>query len=360
MSQSPSAGLPLHVRGARLLFFVACLVVVVAGLRAGQMFFLPLLMAVFLTVLCIPPVRRMRRLGLPEWAAITLVIAGAALAVIGVAVVLGGTIQSFYTQLPGYRARLDGLVQTGLAWLQGHGIDISAEEMSAQINTGAIMDLAAATAASVVSAFSSVVLVLLLMAFMLYEVRRWPSKLRRALGDPGADLSYLAAGAEKVQRYLAIKTAMSLLNAAVVIGVCAALGVDFPLLWGLIAFLFNYVPNVGSVLAGIPPVLLALIQHGPARAALVGAIYVALDVLSGNILEPRVMGRRLGLSPLVVMLSLFFWGWLWGPVGMLLSVPLTSATKIMFEHTEDLRWVAVMLGSDDDSAPAAGDTMPPA
>ena len=360
MSQSPPAGLPLHVRGARLLLFAACLVVVVAGLRAGQMFFLPLLMAVFLTVLCIPPLRAMRRIGLPEWAAITLVISGAALVVLGVAVVVGGTIQSFYTQLPAYRARLDGMVQTGLAWLQGHGIDISAEELTAKINTGAIWDLTGATAASIVSAFSNVVLVLLLMAFMLYELRGGPTRLRRALGDPDADLGYLTRGAEQVQKYLAIKTAMSLLNAAVAIGVCAALGVDFPLLWGLFAFLFNFVPNVGSILAGIPPVLLALIQHGPARAALVGAIYLLLDVLSGNLLEPKVMGRRLGLSPLVVMLSLFFWGWLWGPVGMLLSVPLTSVAKIMFEHTEDMRWVSVMLGSDDDPAPAAGDTMPPA
>jgi predicted PurR-regulated permease PerM len=197
------------------------------------------------------------------------------------------------------------------------------------------------------------------MAFFLLEVSRAPRLIRRALGDPDADLGYLAHGAEQVQRYLAIKTVMSLVNGAVAVGVCLAFGVDFPLLWGLFAFLFNYVPNIGSVLAGIPPVLLTLVEYGPARAAAVGAVYVAIDMVSGNLVEPKVMGRRLGLSPLVVMLSLVFWGWMWGPVGTLLSVPLTSVAKIMFEHTADLRWVAVLLGPDDDGAVPPGASVGP-
>jgi AI-2 transport protein TqsA len=361
MTQSPLPPESVPVRGARLLLVAACVVILVAGLRAGAAFLQPLLMALFLTVLCVPPLSWLRRRGLPEWLAITLVIAGAVLSVLAVAVVVGGTIQSFYGELPTYRARIDGMVQSALAWLQSQGIAISAEQLTRDINTGAIMDLTGATASSIVSAFSNVVLVLLLMAFMLYEVSRLPRKLRRAIGDPDADLDYLARGADDVQRYLAIKSLLSLLNAAVAIGVCLALDVDFPLLWGLFAFLFNFVPNVGSILAGIPPVLLALVEHGPARAALVAALYLVLDVLSGHVLEPKIMGNRLGLSPLVVMLSLVFWGWMWGPVGMLLSVPLTSVAKIMCEHTTDLRWLAVLLGTDDRGPrEPPGDTMRPA
>jgi AI-2 transport protein TqsA len=363
MPQSPSSPAePVHVRGARLLLIAACVVIVMAGLRAGAAFFQPLLMALFLTVLCVPPLSWLRRRGLPEWLAITVVIASAVLIVLAVAVVVGGTIQSFYEELPIYRARLDGIVQSGLSWLQSQGIAISAEALTRDINTGAIMDLTGATASSIVSAFSNVVLVLLLMGFMLYEAGRVPARLRRAVGDPDADLDYLARGATDVQRYLAIKTLMSLLNAAVAIGVCVGLGVDFALLWGLFAFLFNFVPNVGSILAAIPPVLLALVQHGPARAALVAALYLVIDVISGHVLEPKIMGKRLGLSPLVVMLSLVFWGWMWGPVGMILSVPLTSMAKIMFEHSTDLRWLAVLLGGEEERGPGArpGDTMRPA
>ena len=130
-----------------------------------------------------------------------------------------------------------------------------------------------------------------------------------------------------------------------VVGVAMAIvGIDFPVLWGVLAFLLNYVPNLGSILAAIPPVLLALVQFGVGRAIAVVAVFAAVNVLLGNLLEPRLMGRRLGLSTLVVFLSLIFWGWVWGPVGMLLSVPLTMIVKIMLENTPDLRWVAVLLG----------------
>ena len=341
---APAPNHPLHLRVLRLLFIAACLVIVVAGLAAGQAFFVPLVMALFLTVLCLPPMRWLERRGLPESVAIAVVITGATLAVLGIAVVIGGTIQRFYAELPSYRARIDGIVQSGLAYLSTAGIDLPADELSATINTSYVMELAASTASSVVAAFSSVALVLLLMAFMLIELAGAPEKIRRARGSPAADLTDLQRGAELVQRYLAVKAFMSLVNAVMAIGICLALDVDFSLLWGLFAFLFNFVPNIGSVLAGIPPALLALVTHGPARALLVGALYLSIDFVFGNIVEPRLMGRRLGLSPLVVLLSLVFWGWLWGPVGMVLSVPLTSALKLFLEHT-DHAWLAVLLGS---------------
>ena len=117
------------------------------------------------------------------------------------------------------------------------------------------------------------------------------------------------------------------------------------LLWGLVAFLLNYVPNLGSIIAAVPAVLLALVQYGVGHALLVLMGYVAVNMLLGNLLEPVLMGRRLGLSTLVVFLSLVFWGWVWGPVGMLLSVPLTMIAKIFLENTRDLAWLAVMLDS---------------
>jgi predicted PurR-regulated permease PerM len=133
-----------------------------------------------------------------------------------------------------------------------------------------------------------------------------------------------------------------------------ALGVDYPLLWGLTAFVFNYVPSVGSIVASVPPILLTLIDDGIGRALLVMLVYLAVNVTLGNFIEPHLMGRRFGISTLVVILSLIFWGWLWGPVGMLLSVPLTMIVKIMLENTEDFRWVAVLIGSGKASGAPAG------
>jgi predicted PurR-regulated permease PerM len=149
--------------------------------------------------------------------------------------------------------------------------------------------------------------------------------------------------ARQIQRYLAIKTVVSMATGLLAGIWVAALGLGVPLLWGLLAFLFNYVPTLGSIVAAVPPTLLALVQFGVWRGALVAIGYVAINIVLGNFVEPYLYGRRLGLSTLVVFISLVFWGWVWGPVGMLLSVPLTMLVKIALENTEDLRWLAVML-----------------
>jgi predicted PurR-regulated permease PerM len=129
----------------------------------------------------------------------------------------------------------------------------------------------------------------------------------------------------------------------------------------LIAFLLNYIPTVGSIIAAIPAVLLSLILVGTAgHAVLVTLGYVVVNTLFGNILEPNLMGRRLGLSTLVVILSLLFWGWAWGPLGALLSVPLTVVVKIWLENTHDLKWVAILLDKAPPPVAVASPVLPPA
>jgi len=147
---------------------------------------------------------------------------------------------------------------------------------------------------------------------------------------------------------MGIKTVLSLAT-GVFIGVWAAiLKVDFPLVWGLLAFLLNYIPNLGSIIAAVPACLLALIDEGAVTALLLGGGYVAVNMVLGNVVEPAWMGRKLGLSTLVVFLSLVVWGAIWGPIGMLLSVPLTMAVKIMLEDSKEWSHFAVLL---DSSAP---------
>jgi predicted PurR-regulated permease PerM len=186
--------------------------------------------------------------------------------------------------------------------------------------------------------------VLLTIVFILSEAAGFPAKLRAAFGRRESSDRF-ANIRQEVQHYLGIKSLVSLTTGSVVAGALAIIGVDFPLLWGMLAFLLNYIPTFGSILAGIPPFLLAIVQLGPGHALAVLLVFVAVNVVLGNFVEPYFMGRRLGLSTLVVFLSLVFWGWVWGPVGMLLSVPLTMIVKIMLENTEDLAWIAVLLGS---------------
>jgi len=151
---------------------------------------------------------------------------------------------------------------------------------------------------------------------------------------------------DAVNNYLAIKTLVSLGTGVVVAIWVWALGIDFPVIWGLLAFLLNFIPNLGSIISAVPPMLLGYIQFGIGRALLVGAGYGVVNLLFGNIVEPKFMGRKLGLSTLVVFLSLVFWGWVWGPVGILLSVPMTMVVKIALESRPSTHWISILLDSE--------------
>ncbi|MCZ6650860.1 MAG: AI-2E family transporter, partial [Acidobacteria bacterium] len=205
------------------------------------------------------------------------------------------------------------------------------------------------------AALSNLVLVLLTIGFILAEAAGLPEKLSAAFGQ-NLDLGHLETCRQQVQSYLVIKTLMSLVTGSIIAIVLALMGVDFPLLWGALAFLLNFIPTIGSIIAALPPLLLSLVQLGPWYALGVMVLFLAVNMIIGNILEPALTGRQLGLSPLVVFVSLLFWGWVWGPVGMILSVPLTMIIKIILENTQDMRWVATLL--DARPRPARPDATP--
>lgn len=207
-------------------------------------------------------------------------------------------------------------------------------------------------AANMLSGFGSVManlfLIILTVIFMLFEASSFPLKLHFALDDPEMRLKQIERFLESVNHYIAIKTMVSIATGCIVSLMLWIFGLDFYLLWGVFAFLLNYIPNIGSIIAAVPAVMLAALQLGLAEAGFIGLGYVAINMIMGNMVEPRYLGKGLGLSTLVVFLSLIFWGWLLGTVGMLLSVPLTMILKIGFESSQGGRWLAVLL-SDEES-----------
>jgi predicted PurR-regulated permease PerM len=195
-------------------------------------------------------------------------------------------------------------------------------------------------------------LIILTIVFMLFEAQSMPRKFHLALDAPDKRLQQIDKFLQSVNQYMVIKTLVSLAT-AVVVGIgLTIIGVDYALLWAVIAFLFNYIPNIGSIIAAIPAVLLAFIQMGPGAAGITGLLYVGTNMVMGNMVEPRFMGRGLGLSTLVVFLSLIFWGWLLGSVGMLLSVPLTMIVKIGLESSQSGSWLATLLSDNVDELPS--------
>lgn len=331
--------------GARFLLTVAAFVIVVAGLRAAESILIPVLISVFLAILCVPAVSWLRRHRVPTVIAVMLVVLVMMGVIAGFAAIVGGSINQFTDAVPRYQERFNSLATSVAGWLGKHNVQLKGVDVFKTFSPSSILGMLGGALKGLVSALSNTVLVLLTLVFILFEAAGLPSKLRAALGDANADLGRFSAMTRQVQQYLIIKTVLSLVT-GLVIGIwLAILGVDFAILWGFLAFILNYIPNIGSIVAAVPAVLLAFIQFGVGKAILATIAYLVVNTVLGNVVEPAMMGRRLGLSTLVVFLSLVFWGWVWGPVGMLLSVPLTMVLKITLEHSDDLRWLAVLLDS---------------
>jgi len=331
--------------GVRLLVIAAAFVIVVAGMRAAEPILVPFLLSAFIAIISAPPLFWLRRRGLPMGVALLTVIA--AILAIGflMGALIGASVKDFSAALPVYQARLQEEIGALLAWLGGIGIEISDQFLLEYFDPGAAMRLVGSTLTRLGGLLTNAFLILLTVIFILFEASSFPTKLRKMLGSSNRSLADFDRAIDNVKRYMAKKTLMSLCT-GICIGIwLAVLGVDYPLLWGLLAFLLNFVPNIGSIIAAIPAVLLAFVQLGVSSALFAALGFLVVNVVIGNVIEPRFMGRGLGLSTLVVFLSLVFWGWVLGPVGMLLSVPLTMTVKIALESNEDTRWIAILLGS---------------
>ncbi len=337
-----------------LLLTLASLVVVIAGLQEAGQILLPVIFAGFLAVLCQPLVRLLLGRGVPRVLAVVVVALFLSGALAGLTALLGDSVRRFTATIPQYQGRLELLLDDSVALARQWGLaPPSLEESAALIDPGALLTALRQTLSAVLTVLSRLVIVVITTAFILLEAAELDRKVEVVFGADSHITRSLRDGSRTVQRYLAIKTVASLATGLLVGAVNAALGLDFAVLWGVVAFLFNYVPSIGSIVAALPAILLAAVQLGPIPTLIIAVTYLVVNVTIGNVIEPRVLGRHLGLSPLVVILSLFFWGFVWGPTGMLLSIPLTVVIKLLLEVTPEGNKIAVMLGPARDAEVAS-------
>ena len=339
--------------GARLLFNLACLVVVVYGLRYAASILLPSALALFLAVLSLPVLLWLRRHRIPAWLALTATVA-LNVGVFGLLIVIASqSMVQFQDRLGVYLAELQALQGAWIAALEVRtGLAVSSYIGDGFVDPQAVVNLARNAVGQAAQFISTTFLVFLIMAFMLSEASIFPAKFRFIMGSKGSPSGRVTKVVREVQTYVGLKTVVSLATGLILGLWCFVLGLDFPVLLGVIAFLFNFIPTVGSIIATLPAILLSLVLVGTVGHALLVTVgYVAVNLVFGNIIEPMLQGRQLGLSTLVVVLSLLFWGWAWGPIGALLSVPLTVVVKIWLENTQDLSWVAILLDKSPPKTP---------
>ena len=328
----------------------AAVIVVVYGLQMAKAVLVPFLIAVFFALITARPMLWLQQKRIPSFIAALIIVLAMILVLAVVGTILGNSVADFTAALPGYQARLDVIVDGVFKFIVEHlNGDESMESLGDMINPGWAMGFAAGILNSLRGVLTNTFLIIFTIVFMLLEVSTARTKVEAAFGRSAESLKGPRAFLQNLGRYLGIKTAVSAAT-----GVCAgvltwSLGLDFPLLWAMLAFLLNYVPTIGSIIAAVPAVLLALVQLGPGAAGATALGFAAINVVFGNFVEPRLMGYGVGISPLVIFVGLVFWGWVFGPVGMLLSVPLTMTLKLALESSEETRWAAILIGSERDA-----------
>ncbi|MAT71754.1 MAG: hypothetical protein CMJ58_19780 [Planctomycetaceae bacterium] len=360
-----------YTTGGSLLVSAAAFVVVVAGLRAAQEIVVPFILAAFLALISLPALNWFQRRGLPGWAAVLAMTAIVVVAGFFLVGVVGASVNKLSQQLPEYQQRLTALQINLSNWLKARGIAPEFGMGDEIFNAERGMSLLGGVLGSIGRLANNFLLVVLILVFMQLEAADLPAKLRAIYPADSDVVDRLDRIKASVWQYARLKTRISFITAAFVVVWLWLLGVDFPVLWGLLAFLLNFVPNIGSVIAAVPAVVVAILQpaHGGVPPTMAESLvlggwtafgYLFVNLVIGNVVEPRMMGSGVGISTLFVFLSLVFWGWVLGPVGMVLSVPLTMVVKIALENSEDLKWVAILLGpgTPPEPRPVAGDEAP--
>ena len=327
----------------QFLFTFAAFIIVIAGMRAAQDILIPFMLSVFIAVISHPLVVSLRARGIHTGFSILLVIFAIIALGFGITSLLGTSLNDFTSNLPNYQKLLQDNAANFFAFLEEKGIALSGQAILERFDPGAAMSLTSTILSGLGSVLSNALLILLMVVFMLLEGTIFNHKLSQIFGGKKEKIDQIDSFSKTVKRYMLIKTGTSLATGIVATIWLSIIGVDYPLLWGFLTFLFNYVPTIGSIIAAVPPTLLALIQMGFFSAFLTGIGYIVINLIVGSFLEPRFMGKGLGISTLLVILSLIFWGWVFGPIGMVLSVPLTMTIKIALSNFEKTEWISTLM-----------------
>lgn len=328
---------------------IAAFIIIIAGIISAKSIIAPFLMALFISIICAQPIFWLEKKKVPKGLAMLIVVIGILAIFFGFGYLIGGAISSFSSNAPNYELSLKTIIDRFINFLNSYGIMVTKDQFPNLSDPARILDFTVKAINELVNMMGNTFLVFLTILFMLMELSSISDKIRTVFTGPAESFSYLEKIIYSIRRYLGIKTIFSVVHIILLYIALSIIGVDYAILWALIAGIMSYIPNIGSIIAAIPALLFALIQLGMGGAIWTLLTYVAMNNILGNFLEPKIMGKGLSLSTLVVFMSLIFWGFVLGTVGMFLSVPLTITIKIILEQNEKTRWIAILLGTPKDA-----------
>jgi len=349
ISQAPRSGLP---RALLLLIGMAAAVIAVAGMKAVAGLLAPLFLALVLTVTA-HPLRRWLDRWMPSWVASAICIVVVYLGIVLLAAAMLVSIARFADLLPTYADKFQDQLHNATAWLDKMGVsqaDIKKAESS--FSLGSLGSFLTGLLGQLLGMVSSLFFILSLILFMTVDASTFPRQLERAREVKPEMVGSLEDFAHQTRRYLGVSTVFGLIVAVLDTIALALLGVPLPVTWGLLAFITNYIPNIGFVIGLIPPAILALLEGGPGMMLAVIAVYCVLNVVIQSVIQPKVVGDTVGLSTTLSFFSLVFWTWVIGPLGAILAIPLTLFAKaLLVDSDPSTRWLRPLIANKDEHSP---------
>jgi AI-2 transport protein TqsA len=330
------------------ILLAAGVVIVLSGAKLASAIIVPFLLSLFITIILVAPIEALIKRGILPWLSLLIVVSAMLVFFAGIFIIVGTTASAFTADLPTYQSDLQALVTNAAGWFDARGIDVSASGLKSVLNPGRIVGFIQRFVGDIGGALGNIMLIVFTVIFLLADVNlikrklAWHQRKHSAVEEQLGSLSDLVV---LLSTYTKIKAAVSLLTGLLIWLGLSLMGIKYPVLWGLLAFLLNFIPTVGSIIAAFPVLILALLSLDPVLLMMIVALYLAVNIVVGNFIEPIWMGEEVGLSTLFVFLSMVFWGWLFGPVGMLLSVPLTVAVKFLSLRNPRTLWLSVLLSN---------------
>ncbi|MEM9673935.1 MAG: AI-2E family transporter [Bacteroidota bacterium] len=340
MAKTKPTGVPVYL---------AAFIVIIAGVMYAKAVVTPLILALFISIVCAQPIYWLQKRRVPQALAVAIVLVGVLAVFFGFAELINSSLSSFSQQAPTYEKNLRAIQATLFQFFNDQGVDFSTDQLSSLVDVSKTLSLTASLLGQLGSIMGNALTIFFLVLFLLLELDSITIKAEAIVSGKANSLKYFDNIGSSIRHYLSIKTLVSLITGVCIWLSLLIIGVDYAIIWGLIAFLLNYIPNIGSVIAAVPAVLFSVIQLGLGAALGTALVFVVVNIVIGNVIEPRLMGRGLGLSTFVVFFALIFWGFVFGTVGMFLSVPLTIAIKIMLEQNPQTKGIAIALGTQSEA-----------
>lgn len=330
------------------LFYMSAIVIIIAGLKLSSQIVILIFLSIFLASILSPMLVYLQKKGIPKSLAFGLLIIGLFFIIFAATAGIANSLESFLKHLPLYQERLDRYIGLEATRFRDWGISIDPNILKGGLDIKTFVLYGGKAVGNIGSFFSKMLIVIVGVAFLLLEAPKFRDKLTLIFNGNEDAISRVELFSTTIQKYFIIKTFTSFLTGAFIMMALLYFGIEYAILWGFLAFILNFIPVVGSLIAAIPALVLALIYHDFSTFIWLAIWYFVINQVISNILEPKMMGDGLGLSPAAVFFSLLLWGWILGPVGMFLAVPLTMTLKIAFDANPDTKWVGILLSNPEE------------